>query len=50
MKTCISTNNVVTDDFVEFKCPKCGTRIVRSMLARKKSMPYTCKECGFMGP
>jgi predicted RNA-binding Zn-ribbon protein involved in translation (DUF1610 family) len=50
MKTCITTNKILTDDFIEFKCPECGTKIARSILARKKSLEYTCKECGFKGP
>ena len=49
MKTCITTNKVVTNDFVEFKCPQCGSRIIRSLEARNKALPYTCT-CGFIGP
>jgi len=50
MKTCVTTNKILTDDFVEFKCPVCGARIDRSLDARKKSLEYKCPECGFMGP
>jgi len=49
MKTCITTNKVVTNDFVEFKCPQCGSRIIRSLEARNKALPYTCT-CGFTKP
>ncbi|VVB99427.1 Uncharacterised protein [uncultured archaeon] len=49
MKTCITTNKVVSGDFIEFKCPGCGERLVRSIAAREKSMVYKCK-CGFTGP
>ena len=51
MKTCISCNTVVTSDFVEFKCPKCGNvRIVRCETCRNASRQYKCGECGFEGP
>ncbi len=49
MKTCITTNKVLTDDFVEFKCPGCGERIARSLDARRRSLEYKCKSCGFAG-
>ena len=49
MRTCITTNKVVNDDFIEFRCPNCGERITRSLDARKRSLTYTCK-CGFTGP
>ena len=50
VKRCITTNKVVTDDFVEFKCPGCGERLVRSIHARVRSMDYKCPGCGFTGP
>ncbi|MEK6957423.1 MAG: zinc finger domain-containing protein [archaeon] len=50
IKTCITTNKILTDDFIEFKCPGCGTKIDRSLDARKRSLVYKCKECGFEGP
>ena len=50
MKTCVTTNKVVTDDFVEFKCPNCGERIVRSLDSRRRSLEYACTGCGFKGP
>ncbi|MEM4257097.1 MAG: zinc finger domain-containing protein [Candidatus Diapherotrites archaeon] len=49
MKTCITTNKVLVDDFIEFKCPSCGSKIVRSLDARKRSLSYKCS-CGFEGP
>ncbi len=50
MKTCVTTNKVVTDDFVEFKCPKCGERIIRSIAARERALSYKCPNCEFTGP
>jgi len=51
MKVCSTCNKEVTDDYVDFKCPKCGSeRIVRCLHCRTTSKPYTCKECGFIGP
>ncbi len=50
MKTCVTTNKIVTDDFVEFKCPQCGHHIVRSLEARTRSLDYKCPECTFTGP
>ena len=50
MRTCITTNKIVTNDFVEFKCPGCGNRIARSLKARTKSIDYKCPDCGFTGP
>lgn len=41
----------MTDDYVKFKCPKCGKSvIVRCMKCRDNVIPYTCGECGFEGP
>jgi len=50
MKTCVTTNKLITDDFVEFKCPKCKERIVRSLEARQRSLDYKCPGCEFTGP
>ena len=50
MKTCVTTNKILTDDFVEFKCPGCSAKISRSLPARQRSLEYACKECGFKGP
>ncbi|HIH09333.1 MAG TPA: RNA-binding protein [Candidatus Diapherotrites archaeon] len=50
MKVCITTNKIVTNDFVEFHCPGCKQRIIRSLEARAKSLPYKCPDCGFSGP
>ncbi|MFH1239968.1 MAG: zinc finger domain-containing protein [Candidatus Diapherotrites archaeon] len=51
MKVCSTCNKEVTDNYVEFKCPKCSKeRIVRCLHCRSTSKPYTCKECGFIGP
>ncbi|MBN2067287.1 MAG: RNA-binding protein [Candidatus Diapherotrites archaeon] len=50
MKVC-STCNRESQDYVEFRCPKCGkTRIVRCENCRKTAKPYKCEECGFEGP
>ena len=52
-KVCISTKKRVDNDAgsVEFKCPSCGNHaIVRSTLARKAALKYTCPGCGFCGP
>ncbi len=49
MKVCITTNKILTDDFIEFKCPFCGEKIARSLDARRRSLPYKCS-CGFEGP
>ncbi len=50
MKTCISTNKMVTNDFIEFHCPGCNERIVRSLDSRARSLEYKCPTCGFTGP
>jgi len=51
LKVCSSCNKEVTDDFVEFKCPKCGkSRVVRCEHCRQTGKAYKCKECGFEGP
>ena len=50
MKVCITTNKVVTNDFVEFHCPQCNERIIRSLAARRNSLEYKCPSCGFTGP
>jgi len=50
MKTCTSCKREVTDDYVKFKCPKCGKEIVtRCKKCRENVLEYTC-ECGFVGP
>ncbi|NYZ79849.1 DUF1610 domain-containing protein [Candidatus Micrarchaeota archaeon] len=51
MQKCSSCKREVTDDYVKFKCPKCGKSvIVRCMKCRDNVIPYTCGECGFEGP
>lgn len=51
MIRCTSCNREVTDDYVKFKCPKCGKeQINRCDECRKKIVPYTCGECGYTGP
>ncbi|MBI4210489.1 MAG: RNA-binding protein [Candidatus Diapherotrites archaeon] len=50
IKRCITTNKIVTNDFVEFHCPQCKERITRSLEARAKSLAYKCPGCGFTGP
>ena len=51
MKVCGTCNKEVTQDFVEFKCPKCSkSRIVRCLACRNNAKNYECKECGFIGP
>lgn len=52
-KKCLSLNISITNDrgAVIFPCPKCGEHeIVRSSQARKIAAPYTCPNCGFVGP
>ena len=51
MKTCSTCNKAVMDDYIEFKCPKCGkAKIVRCKHCRETSKIYACPECGFEGP
>lgn len=51
MKKCTSCKREVTDDYVEFKCPKCGKEIIiRCLHCRKLVAPYVCTKCGFEGP
>ncbi len=50
IKTCVTTNKVVTNDFIEFHCPGCNERIIRSLEARAKSLGYMCPSCKFEGP
>ena len=51
MKVCGRCNKEVTNDYLEFKCPKCEkSRIVRCAACRKNAKTYACKECGFVGP
>jgi predicted RNA-binding Zn-ribbon protein involved in translation (DUF1610 family) len=51
MKVCDSCNKEVTDNFVEFKCPKCNkNNIIRCLHCRSTSKEYICKQCGFTGP
>ncbi|MGC9310646.1 MAG: zinc finger domain-containing protein [Candidatus Aenigmatarchaeota archaeon] len=39
------------EDFVVFECPNCGkAEIIRCRVCRKNGRPYTCPECGFVGP
>lgn len=50
---CIATNKEILNDVgsVSFKCPQCKIGIiVRSKNARQIVAPYTCPECGFVGP
>lgn len=35
---------------VIFKCPECGTEIIRCTQCRIDGIKYTCPKCGFEGP
>ncbi len=35
---------------VTFKCPNCSSMISRCGKCRSRSVQYTCKVCGFLGP
>ncbi|MDO8537438.1 MAG: zinc finger domain-containing protein [archaeon] len=51
MKVCTSCNKEVTQEFVEFPCPKCGKhKIIRCLNCRITSKTYKCDNCGFEGP
>ncbi|MGC8629173.1 MAG: zinc finger domain-containing protein [Candidatus Micrarchaeia archaeon] len=49
-KVCSSCGRL-TNDYTEFKCPKCGsTTIVRCRDCRENFHTYKCEACGFEGP
>jgi len=51
MKVCGTCNKEVTNDYVEFLCPKCGKhKIIRCQHCRDTAKTYACPECGFIGP
>ncbi|MEK6972772.1 MAG: zinc finger domain-containing protein [archaeon] len=51
VRKCSTCNKEVTNDYVEFKCPKClKTAIIRCTSCRRTSKSYSCSECGFVGP
>jgi len=51
MLRCSSCQKEVTDDYVRFKCPKCGKEeVVRCMKCRGTVAKYKCGSCGFEGP
>ncbi len=47
---CVSCHREVSDDFVRFKCPKCGHEIIRCIECRERAVPWVCPNCGFEGP
>ncbi|MCD6549287.1 RNA-binding protein [Candidatus Micrarchaeota archaeon] len=49
MKVCV-TCAVRTENYAAFRCPVCGTEIVRCAHCRASSKPYVCPKCGFTGP
>jgi len=51
-KFCVSCgrNILAIKDSVVFKCPNCGSEIVRCGICRNKVVKYTCPVCGFSGP
>jgi len=46
---CVSCNKEV-DNFVKFKCPECGSDIIRCQHCRALDIDYKCSKCGFIGP
>ncbi len=51
MLKCTSCKREVTDNYVRFKCPKCGkAEIIRCLECRDSAVTYVCPECGFEGP
>ncbi|MGC8538674.1 MAG: zinc finger domain-containing protein [Candidatus Micrarchaeia archaeon] len=49
-KVCSSCGRL-TNDYVSFKCPKCGkSTIIRCSHCRETYTKYTCEVCGFEGP
>jgi Zn-ribbon RNA-binding protein len=49
-KTCISCGRL-TNQYVEFACPKCGEGIIiRCEECRMSYTKYRCPKCGFEGP
>lgn len=52
-EVCLTTKRKVMNDkgSTSFKCPNCGEyTIVRSSVARKLCVKYTCPNCKFEGP
>jgi predicted RNA-binding Zn-ribbon protein involved in translation (DUF1610 family) len=48
--TSCNTSIQVSGNFVKFKCPSCGEKlIVRCEACRSENVSYKCK-CGFVGP
>ena len=49
---CTSCKKRITNDpgTVKFKCPECGTEIVRCSHCREVAAKYKCPKCGFEGP
>ena len=51
MAVCVSCHKDV-QDYVKFKCPECGTTIIRCQHCRSLDIPYKCPnpKCNFEGP
>lgn len=50
---CTSCNRNIhaSENFVRFRCPKCGDEwIVRCQNCKDVSVGYKCPKCGFAGP
>jgi len=49
---CISCDRQISNSegATIFKCPRCGTLIVRCAECRAKGNPWKCPKCGFEGP
>ncbi len=48
MAICVSCKKDA-DKYVKFKCPKCGTEIVRCSKCRLIEIDYQCPKCDFKG-